>query len=359
MASSFNASQVNPAHVQRPPERPLQRGHNAPTKQGGVQHERLMHPRSSTGGQADVSKSVEKARTHEFVLTSLRAGDDDRKNLVVSTLLRKKHKVFRISDLISLFQIHNVRVQWDPIPRKLREFMATTGARPEAPPGGLVILLLMTASGRSGSMAKALQTEALKHVFHSPWSNETIDRLRYILITEENANKGLRFAEGTTNEVRRTAALNNVNFGYHSDFIRDLMVHFANPADLFVDFVGAFEKLAGRAVSGVGAFRALHILSWLYIAFGVEIDVPKEKLMSLLGPNVVELSNMCKTAGFSLRKLYDAVLYELPDVTPVEFQIWSCKVVNLLHLLNLRKQPSLTYRRKAHGRRLGKKTCVH
>eukprot|EP00959_Pyramimonas_sp_CCMP1952_P381807 8000697-Pyramimonas_sp.AAC.1 len=75
-------------------------------------------------------------------------------------------------------------------------------------------------------------------------------------------------AEGSTSEVRRSATLNHVNFDFHTGFIRDLMEQFPVVTELFSSFWAAFNGF--KDVTGIGAFRALHILFWTYNAYDVE-----------------------------------------------------------------------------------------
>eukprot|EP00959_Pyramimonas_sp_CCMP1952_P319437 6684512-Pyramimonas_sp.AAC.1 len=35
---------------------------------------------------------------------------------------------------------------------------------------------------------------------------------------------------------------------------------------------------------------------------------------------------------------------ELPHMEPVEYEVWTCEVANVSFLLNMQKQPSLSYR---------------
>ena len=42
---------------------------------------------------------------------------------------------------------------------------------------------------------------------HSDWSGDTIEKLKYVPVTDEHNTSGVRLAEGTANEVvRRTGA---------------------------------------------------------------------------------------------------------------------------------------------------------
>ena len=108
-------------------------------------------------------------------------------------------------------------------------------------------------------------------------------------------------------------------------------------------YTDAFDTLASDSIKGIGAFRAVHILVWLYNAYGKYIHVPDNRMFDLLGPNVRELNRMCQCAGFTLKNLYDQVKVALPDMGPVPFEIWSCKVMNIIHVLHLHKQPSLAF----------------
>jgi len=67
-------------------------------------------------------------------------------------------------------------------------------------------------------------------------------------------------------------------------------------------------------------------------------------LYDLAGPNVKLMEKMCQYAGFSYKQLYKLVKEELPHMDPIEYEIWTCKVVNFIFLLNMQKQPSLCYR---------------
>ena len=99
----------------------------------------------------------------------------------------------------------------------------------------------------------------------------------------------------------------------------------------------------------MGPFRALHITWWLFIAFGREAVVGDDKLEEFLGPNVEGLAGMCAQSNFTIRGVFCKVQEEIPTLDAVDFQIWSCKVVNLIHALNLHKQPSLAYRKGRPG----------
>eukprot|EP00959_Pyramimonas_sp_CCMP1952_P206355 4315845-Pyramimonas_sp.AAC.1 len=70
---------------------------------------------------------------------------------------------------------------------------------------------------------------------------------------------------------------------------------------------------------------------------------------------------MCKYAGFSHGGLYKTTKEELPHIEPVEYEVWTCKVVNSIFLLNMKKQPSLCHRAarsKDARRRLTKKQKI-
>ena len=90
-------------------------------------------------------------------------------------------------------------------------------------------------------------------------------------------------------------------------------------------------------MTGIGAFRAVHILLWQFIAYDAEIDVPDEILYDLAGPNVRLMERMCQYAGFSYKQLYKKVKEELPHMAPIEYEVWTCKVVNFIFLLNMVK----------------------
>eukprot|EP00959_Pyramimonas_sp_CCMP1952_P347481 7277985-Pyramimonas_sp.AAC.1 len=105
-------------------------------------------------------------------------------------------------------------------------------------------------------------------------------------------------------------------------------------------YTDAFDALASDSVKGIGAFRAVHILVWLYNAHGEYMHVSDHRMFDLLGPNVRELNLICQYAGFTLKNLYDQVKVALLDMGPVPFEIWSCKVMNAMRVLHLHKQPS-------------------
>ena len=71
----------------------------------------------------------------------------------------------------------------------------------------------------AGSLVQGEFTDLL----HKPWSQLTLDELRYRVVKPEYQAR-LKLAEGSTSEVLRTASLNHVNFGAHTDWIRDLML---------------------------------------------------------------------------------------------------------------------------------------
>ena len=112
-------------------------------------------------------------------------------------------------------------------------------------------------------------------------------------------------------------------------------------------------------LSWIGASRALHITPWLFIAFCREAVVGDDELEELLGPNVEGLADMCAQCNFTIRRLFCQVQEEIPTLDSVGFQIWSCKVVNLIHALNLQTQPSLAHRKERPGRRIVRKKCIN
>ena len=163
------------------------------------------------------------------------------------------------------------------------------------------------------------------------------------MVNSENA-KFLKMAEGSTNEVRRTSRLCHVNYGFHTDWLRDLMEKPAgeSTASLLKSFYASFEAI--REIPGLGSFRALHICAWLFLVFGAEMDIPDDALRVFFGPNVEELERMCLKCGFDIEELFAKVPEEIP-IDPVSFEIWCCKVVNFIFALNLVKQPSVVYRK--------------
>ena len=206
-------------------------------------------------------------------------------------------------------------------------------------------LVLFVGSGRSMSLAVLMATGALDAATAMPWAQNTIDNLRYILL----GKAGVKFAEGSTSEVRRTSAASHVNYGAHSDWIRELMDKFpeANGEGLLVNFMRTFEAIAG--ISGLNAFRALHITLWLFIAYRARVEIPRSSLIGICGPNVKKLRDMCEAAGVTLEGLYDAVTAIIPGIDPAAFEIWSCKFVNFLYILHCHKQSSLVWRSTLKG----------
>ena len=287
-----------------------------------------------------VSQSVEKVRSHKFVLSELYSKTGKLQKCAVTKAM--ENSTWCISSMMDLFQIHNPRVQWDPVPKALREYVEGMKLYTGVYPGGLTIMLCMIASGRSASLSKLLQEPDIKQCFGDDWSNHTIDKLRYIILTRDNETKGCNMAEGSTSEVRRSSKLCNVNYGYHTDWIRDFMREFDTTEKIFESFAEYFKKLS--SITGIGAFRAVHILLWIFIAYDAEIYVPDEMLYDLAGPNVKLMEKMCQYAGFSYKQLYKLVKEELPHMDPIEYEIRTCKVINFIFLLNMQKQPSLCYR---------------
>ena len=51
---------------------------------------------------------------------------------------------------------------------------------------------------------------------------------------------------------------NHVDFGYHSDCVRDLIDVFAHPEDLLQDYMQTFNAI--RTIDGIGAFRVVRLL---------------------------------------------------------------------------------------------------
>eukprot|EP00959_Pyramimonas_sp_CCMP1952_P396766 8313111-Pyramimonas_sp.AAC.1 len=90
--------------------------------------------------------------------------------------------------------------------------------------------------------------------FDDEWSNHTIDKLRYTIASPETESKGVRLSEGSTNEVKRSSKLCHVNFGCHTDWARDCMIHFDAPGQTFESFSESFKILSN--IAGIGAFRA-------------------------------------------------------------------------------------------------------
>ena len=206
-------------------------------------------------------------------------------------------------------------------------------------------LVLFVGSGPSLSLAETMATGVLDAAMSMPWAQTTVDKLRYILLKTD----GVKFAEGSTSEVRRTSAPGHVNYGAHSDWIRVLIDMFPEPngAGLLRDFMSTFDAIAG--ISGLNAFRALHITLWLFIAYRAKVNIPRSRLDDILGPNVKKLHDMCEAAGISLEGLYDAVTTLPPHIDPASFEIWSCKVVNFLYVLHCHKQSSLVWRNNLKG----------
>ena len=83
------------------------------------------------------------------------------------------------------------------------------------------------------------------------------------------------------------------------------MREFDTTEKIFESFAEPFTKLSN--ITGICAFRAVHILLWIFIAFFAEIYVPDEMLHDLAGPNVKLVEKMCQYAGFSYKQLYNLV----------------------------------------------------
>ena len=54
------------------------------------------------------------------------------------------------------------------------------------------------------------------------------------------------------------------------------MREFETTEKIFESFAESFKKLSN--ITGIGAFRAVHILLWIFIAYDAEIYVPDELL---------------------------------------------------------------------------------
>eukprot|EP00959_Pyramimonas_sp_CCMP1952_P375157 7856936-Pyramimonas_sp.AAC.1 len=145
-----------------------------------------------------VSNAVEKVRDHKFVLSELYSKTGKLQKCAVTKAM--ENNTWCISSMMNLFQIHNPRVQWDPVPKSLREYVAKLNLDSGVYPGGLTIMLCMIASGRSASLSKLLQYTSIKQCFDDEWSNQTIDKMRYVILTTENETKGCKMAEGSTSE---------------------------------------------------------------------------------------------------------------------------------------------------------------
>ena len=290
--------------------------------------------------QLGLKDHIVQLATYNFPLTQLLAGE--KKHLKVSKVYKEQSKAFSISSFLDLFQIHNTDVRDDPIPSALRQYVQSLQLGRRSYPGGLTILLLFCASGRSSSLCRLLVQGEFSDLLQEPWSQFTLDKLRYRIVKPEYQNL-LKLAEGSTSEVVRTASLNHVNFGAHTDWIRDLMVAFPTTDLLMTSSIKTFDGL--RAITGLGAFRAVHITCWFYSAHCLPFDVPDVRLLDLFGPNVVALQKNCRIAGFDITELYRSVKYTLPSMEPVQFEIFSCKFMNFVHIMNLHIQPSLRFRR--------------
>eukprot|EP00959_Pyramimonas_sp_CCMP1952_P413488 8664530-Pyramimonas_sp.AAC.1 len=96
------------------------------------------------------------------------------------------------------------------------------------------------------------------------------------------------------------------------------MREFDTTEKIFTSIAESFRKLSD--VTGIGAFRAVHIPLWLCIAYDVEIDVPDEILCELAGPNVRLMEKMRQYAGFSYKQLYNLTTEELPHMERVEYE---------------------------------------
>ena len=170
------------------------------------------------------SMSVRRLFEHEFKLTTLLSKGQKQRTRRIPQVFKEFNKAFTIRDMLSMFQIHNTDVSLDPVPGMLRKFVLSLKLPRGTFPGGLTILILVCASGRSKSLASLIVGGEFNSLLWEEWSGLTVDKLRYMLVTDANVKAGVNMAEGTTNEVRRTSALNNVNFGEHTDWIRDFML---------------------------------------------------------------------------------------------------------------------------------------
>ena len=283
--------------------------------------------------------------SHEFTLSILLAAD--KATLVLPKYMAARNRKWTPANLLKCFQIHNADISLDPIPSKIHG-LCESNCKPFVYPGGLTIFVLVVASGRSSPLANTFNTEPdIKHFcLNEPWHQHSIEKLRYLLVKPEN---GVALAEGTTNEVRRTSANCHVNFSLHTDWVRDLMTTEVgkNTASLLANWYETFKAMAN--IPGLGAFRALHICCWLFIAYGVEMNVPSESLEEFLGSNVASFADMCQVCDTSIMAVFKAVQHKMSelgvDFDPVRFEIWTRKVVNIVYALNMCKQPSLAWRR--------------
>lgn len=292
-------------------------------------------------GGVEVSEELVKTtatlRSYEFPLTRLLSHDS---HGIVARTYKAHGEVFTVHGFVNMFQVHNAMIELDPGPAVLRACVEAKTNDERG--GGLMCLVLFVASGRSTSIANLMMSGAFNAAMLLPWAQSTLDHLRYLLLDHKET---IHFAEGSTNEVRRMRRVNHVNYGAHSDWIRDLMTQFPDEygESLLVDFMTTFHAISN--LTGFSAFRALHITLWLFIAYDVKICIPRSRLQELSGPNVKKLEDMCALAGTTLLDVYDAVCAYLPDMDPASFEIWSCKVVNFLYILHLQKQASLMWRR--------------
>eukprot|EP00959_Pyramimonas_sp_CCMP1952_P358626 7509103-Pyramimonas_sp.AAC.1 len=68
--------------------------------------------------------------------------------------------------------------------------------------------------------------------------------MRCVILTAENESKGLKIAEGSTSEVKRSALLCNVNYGYHVDWVRDFMREFDTTEKIVESFAESVRQLS-------------------------------------------------------------------------------------------------------------------
>ena len=300
----------------------------------------LYVQRMAAGGhevEFEVPARVELLRYFEFPFARLAAGASSGK---VASEFSNHDQRFSCKGFMTMFQIHNADVSLDPIPQKLRACVPESRAG-----GGLAILVLMAASGRSGSVVDLMRSQYLDAYMGMDWAQSTVDALRYKLMSPDVSSHvdALRLAEGTTSEVPMTSKVNHVSFGVHTDWIRMVIDLFPSWQELLKDYMTTFRALKG--IDGIGAFRAVHIAAWLFIAFGRQICVGDEHLEVLFGPDARLFDSMCSGANTFIKVLYREVAAIVPDMNPVTFQIWNCKFINFVFVLRMEKQASLAWRR--------------
>ena len=299
----------------------------------------LYCARLTAGGLAhppNLPPKIRKLMTYEFPLSTLMAGGSSR---VIPTMFAQHGATFSSAGFVQMFQVHNADVSLDPGPKLLRKIVA--GIPNPEQCGGLMIAVLFVASGRSLTMAKLVSTDHFSCVRKSGWSQETVNLMRTVAMQHKGA---VKFAEGSTSEVVRTAKATHINYGYHSDWIRELIDSFGSHVELLADFMTTYRALT--ALDNVGSLRGVHITMWLFCAYNRPIHVSTDDVEELFGPNVVDLRKQCKACDIAILDLYKEVKNLLPVVcNPVFFEIWSCKFENFVHCLNMHKQPSLCWRR--------------